>query len=174
MDALETIFTRKSVRNYKDTPLTDEEVHTILRAGMSGPSCTNARDWSFIVVTDREKLDAMAEANGRPAHPLNKAVMAVLICGDLDRAFKRAPEYWVIDGAIAGENMALAAHAMGIGCVWLGTWPQMDRVERQAALFDLPENVTPHSVLAFGYPEDGEEFAERDLYEEDRVHFEKW
>ncbi len=173
MEALEGIFTRKSVRKFADKSLTDEEIHTILKAGMSGPSCTNARMWSFIVVTDKERLCQMADANGRPAWPLKEATMGILLCGDLDRAFKPAPDYWVIDTAIAGQNMILAAHALGIGSVWLGTWPQMDRVKNQAQLFGLPENIIPHSIIAFGYPMD-EQFPERDLYEEDRVHFEEW
>ena len=93
--------------------------------------------------------------------------------GDLERAFPRAPEYWVVDGSIACQNMILAAKALGIGSVWLGTWPQMDRVERQQALFDLPETVVPHSLIAFGYPADPE-LKGRGFYEEDRVHMDKW
>ena len=173
METLRNLFTRKSVRKFTDEKLTEEQIHTILRAGMSGPTCVNARQWSFIVVTDRVKLQKMADANGRPAEPLRKAAAGILVCGDLDRAFRPAPDYWVIDGSIACQNMILAAHDMGIGSVWLGTYPQMERVKAQKKLFGLPENIIPHSVLAFGYPEDPEE-EERDLYEEDRVHFNIW
>jgi nitroreductase len=69
--------------------------------------------------------------------------------------------------------MILAAQDMGIGGVWLGTYPQMDRVEKQKALFGLPDSVVPHSILAFGYPLEpaGEE---RNLFEIDRVHYENW
>lgn len=86
---------------------------------MSGPSCVNSRDWSFIVVQNRETLRKMATGNGKPAAPLFTADAAVLICGDLTRAHSRCPEYWVIDCAIAGQNMVLAANALGIGSVWL-------------------------------------------------------
>ena len=173
MDAIETIFSRVSVRQYSDREISDENLHTILQAGMSGPSCVNARDWSFLVVRDRETLNKMADANGRPAEPLRTAALGILVCGDLERAFPRAPEYWVVDGAIAAQNMILAAQALGIGSVWLGTWPQMDRVQAQAALFGLPETQVPHSVIAFGYPAAPSE-KEKLLYEPDRVHFEKW
>lgn len=174
MDAIQTILRRTSVRQYSDRELSDQEVHTILEAGMAGPSCVNARDWSFIVVRNPETLAKMADANGRPAEPLRRAKLGILLCGDLERAFARAPEYWVIDGAIAAQNMVLAAQAMGIGSVWLGTWPQMDRVERQAALFHLPETQIPHSIIAFGYPaEDLPEKTKPD-FEADRVHYEKW
>ena len=174
MELIEGILTRKSVRKFTSQPVEDEKIRTILTAAMSGPSCTNARDWSFIVVKDKQTLNAMADANGRPAEPLRNAAFAVLVLGDYDRAFPRAQDYWVIDGSIAAQNMALAAHGLGLGSVWLGTWPQMDRVYAQKELFDLPNSVIPHSILAFGYPESDEAFPERDLYEEDRVHFEKW
>ena len=126
------------------------------------------------MVTEKEKLRQMAQANGRPAQPLKEAAAGILVCGDLQRAFGPAPEYWVIDGAIAAQNICLSARAVGIGSVWLGTWPQMDRVENQRRLFDLPETVTPHSIIALGYPA-GESAAPRESrYEEDRVHWEKW
>ena len=144
---------------------------------MSGPSCVNARDWSFIVVTDSEMLNKMADANGRPAWPLRKAALGILVCGDLERAFQGAPDYWVVDGSIAAQNMTLAAEALGIGSVWLGTWPQMNRVKAQAELFGLPEHMVPHSILAFGYPVEEDEQGEKSLrhhWEEDRVHYEKW
>ena len=151
MDALDTIFTRRSVRSYLEKPIPREDLETILRAGTSGPSCVDARDWAFLAVTDRETLRKMAAANGPPAAPLKTAAAGILILGDTDRAFPPAKDYWVIDGAIAGQNMVLAATALGIGSVWLGTWPQMDRVEAQKALFSLPDHLIPHSILALGY-----------------------
>lgn len=173
MDTLETIFSRTSIRHFTDQEISDADVHTILRAGMSGPSCVNARDWSFLVVRDPEMLNKMADANGRPAEPLRHAKLGILVCGDLERAFSGAPDYWVVDGAIAAQNMILAAKSLGIGSVWLGTWPQMNRVKNQQLLFTLPETQIPHSVIAFGYPDDLLPEAKPD-YEENRVHFEKW
>ena len=61
MDAIQAIMQRVSVREYSEREIPDAEVRKILEAGMSGPSCTNARDWSFIVVRDREMLNRMAE-----------------------------------------------------------------------------------------------------------------
>lgn len=174
MDTLETITQRKSIRHYSSQEVSEADIHTILEAGMSGPCCVNARDWSFIVVKDRDMLNKMADANGRPAEPLRRANFAVLVCGDLERAFPPAKDYWIIDGAIAAQNMTLAAAALGIGSVWLGTWPQMDRVEKQSKLFHLPETIIPHSILAFGYPAGDETSAPKEKWEADRVHFETW
>jgi nitroreductase len=191
MDALENIMTRRSVRNFTDVPISDQVLETILRAGMAGPSCTNARDWSFLVTRDPAVLSQMADANGRPADPLRRAKLGILVLGDLERAFKPAPDYWIIDGAIAAQNMILAAHALGVGSVWLGTYPQMERVAAQKALFGLPDTVIPHSVLAFGYP-NGEQEAEppkpemmpempprpprmeKGAFEPNRIHIDRW
>lgn len=173
METLQTIFNRTSVRQFTDREISDVDLQTILQAGMSGPSCVNARDWSFLVVRSRETLAKMAKANGRPAQPLVGAKVGILICGDLDRAFQGAPDYWVVDGAIAAQNMVLAATALGIGSVWLGTWPQMDRVERQRNLFSLPGSQVPHSILALGYPAQPPRIPQRS-FEENRVHYERW
>ena len=173
MDTIQAIMSRVSVRQYSDREIPEEALRVILEAGMSGPSAVNARDWSFIVVRDPEMLNKMADANGRPAQPLRSANLGILVCGDTERAFQRAPDYWVVDGSIAAQNMILAAHALGIGSVWLGTWPQMDRVKAQTALFGLPDTQIPHSIIAFGYPQE-ESTKEKQIWEPDRVHYEKW
>ncbi|MCD7839413.1 MAG: nitroreductase family protein [Erysipelotrichaceae bacterium] len=176
MNTLETIKYRKSVRKYTDQPITDEQLHEILLAAMTAPSCTNARDWSFIVVRDKETLHKMADCNGKPAQLLKSANIGILVCGDLSKAFQLAKDYWIIDCSIACENMILAATDLGIGSVWLGTYPQMDRVNNLKELFNLPENIVPHSIISFGYPED-ELFSNKDpedRFDETCVHYDKW
>ena len=180
----EGILNRHSVRNYTNEPISDEVLEKLMRAAMAGPCCVNARDWQFIAVRDKEVLGKMADANGRPAEALRGAALGILVLGDLERAFKSAPDYWVIDGSIAAQNMILAGQSLGLGSVWLGTWPQMDRVEKQRKLFRLPDSVIPHSIIAFGYPDMEKENAKpkgerpdgvsRGGYEPDRVHYDKW
>ena len=174
MDSIQNILTRRSIRSFENRAISKEDMHTILDAAMSGPTCANTRAWQFIVVEDKETLCKMADANGIYAAPLKEAAAGILICGDLDKAFPLAKEYWVIDGAIAGQNISLAARALGIGSVWLGTWPQMDRVENQAKLFGLPETVIPHSIIALGYSADTENTAEKKNYDGNCVHWEQW
>ena len=164
METMQNILPRRSVRKFADKPIEPDKLHTILEAAMSGPCAVNAREWAFIVVTDREKLAQMAEANGRVARMLNQAAAAILVCGDLDRAFPPAPDFWGIDAAIAAQNMTLAANDLGIGSVWLGTWPDEKRVKRQAAIFQLPETIVPHSILALGYPAEDIDITKKTAY----------
>ncbi len=119
-------------------------------------------------------VDQIFIANGRPTEPLRKAAACILVCGDLDSAFRFAKDYWIIDGAIAAQNICLAAQELGLGAVWLGTWPQMDRVEAQQKLFALPETIVPHSIIALGYPEADLTAPRKSRYEDDRVHFNQW
>ncbi len=176
MNGTDLIRNRRSIRSYSGKRISDEILHAILDAGMRGPSCTNAKDWCFLVVREKDTLNKMADANGRPADPLRGADVGILVCGDLNRAFKDAPDYWIIDTAIACQNIVLAASSYGIGSVWLGTYPQMERVDRQRELFNLPASVMPHSVIALGYPKNPTELelGSRSKYEESQVHFEKW
>ena len=80
MDGLEIIKKRRSIRDFSDKEISDEILHKILDAGMSGPSCVNAKDWSFIVIRDKEKLEQVAEANGKPAEPLKNAKIGRASC----------------------------------------------------------------------------------------------
>ncbi|MCM1113171.1 MAG: nitroreductase family protein [Muribaculum sp.] len=172
MNIIAGIQSRRSIRKFTEQPITDDSLRTILEAGMNGPSCVNARDWSFLVTRNSDILGKMADANGRPAEPLRKAALGILVLGDLERAFPPAKEYWIIDGAIAAENMILAAWDLGIGSVWLGTWPQAERVENLCRLFALPKTVVPHSIIAFGYPDEQPEA--KGFFEESRIHIDKW
>lgn len=78
-------------------------------------------------------------------------------------------------GAIAGRNISLAARALGVGAIWLGTWFQLERVEAQQ-LFFLSETAIPHSIIALGYPAPKIDPAapRESRYEEGRVHGEQW
>lgn len=174
METMKNILTRRSVRSYSDRPVSDETIHALLEAAMSAPSCTNSRDWAFVVVKDRKTLEKMADANGRPAQLLKKAPLAILVCGDLERAFSKAPDYWIIDCAIAAENLVLAANSQGLGSVWLGTYPQMERVRKQSEIFSLPDHIIPHSIIALGYPLEDTEKERHSRFEESCVHYEKW
>lgn len=169
MNTLEAIFSRKSIRKYTDEPISKEDIETILLAGMSGPSAVNARDWSFIVVQDKEMLAKMADRNGPYSQMLKTAPLGILVCGDKSRSYV---DYWVVDASIASQNMILAATELGIGSVWLGTYPQMERVNALKELFDLPDHIVPHSLISFGYPD--QEGRTQEKWEEDRIHYEKW
>ena len=61
MDLLELISNRKSVRNYSDKHISDEDLRTILDAGRLAPSWMNVQSWKFILVKSQENKDLLSE-----------------------------------------------------------------------------------------------------------------
>ncbi len=170
MELSEVLLKRRSVRRFLEESVSDGDIDALLHAAMSGPSACNKTPWDFYVVSNKEALEGLRGA----AHYSNiEAPLAIVVCGDLDKAFKKHPEFWVIDCSIATQNMILAANELGIGSVWLGTWPMEAKMEGQKELFDLPDNLVPHSIVAFGYPDEDPDKSNKPEYEEDKVIFVK-
>ena len=165
LDALTCIFTRRSIRKFTGEALTDEQLHTILRAGFSAPTAANLRPWQFVVVRDPETLKAITEI-----HPYSRmlpnAGCGILVCGDTAR--NKVPYFLSQDGCAAIENMLLAAHALGLGAVWIGA---IDSDAARAG-FDIPEHVAVNSAVLLGYP--AEEKQPRTQYTEEAIYWQKY
>lgn len=169
MEALDAILTRRSIRRYLDRPVPDDAVTLLLKAAMAAPSAQNQQPWQFIVVRERALLEEMAEVS-QYAKMLRHAQVAVVVCGDLRN--ERSPGFWVEDCAAATENLLLAAHALGLGAVWIGVHPREERVQRLRDLFGPPDDVIPFAVISIGYPAENPGSADR--YDPGRVHLDKW
>lgn len=57
MDAMEALFSRRSIRKYTAGPITEEVLREVLEAAMSAPSAGNQQSWHFIIINDRKILD---------------------------------------------------------------------------------------------------------------------
>ena len=104
---IDAIMTRTSVRQYTDKPLTNQEIETLLKAGMAAPSACNLQPWRFVVVTSPAVKKAISEQI-KPAGPAFKAPVVIVVCGDMDHTFESAPDYWAEDCSAATENIMLA------------------------------------------------------------------
>lgn len=149
---LNNIATRTSIRDYESRPIEKEKVEKMLHAAMAAPTAMNKQPWHFIVVDKRETLDAMAEASPN-AKMLTKAPLAIVVCGNMDKAIEgKGRDFWIQDASAATENLLLAAHAMGLGAVWTGVYPSEERVDALRSLFSLPDNIVPLATVVIGYP----------------------
>lgn len=166
-ELIQTIFARRSIRSYKDEPVGKEHIKTLLEAAMAAPSASNLKPWHFVVVTDRETLDKLADR-----HPHGKmlfeAPLGIAVCGDP----AVSAGYWVQDCSAATENLLLAAVALGLGAVWLGVHPKEDRVTAVRDVLRIPENIVPLNLVSIGHP--GEQKEARTQYDETRVHHTHW
>jgi nitroreductase len=169
MDAMQALLTRRSIRRYARRPVAEELVTAVLRAGMQAPSAGNQQPWHFVVITDPETRQAIPRFHPY-ADMLPEAPVAVLVCGD--PSLERYPGYWVQDCSAAAENILLAAHALGLGAVWVGLYPKADRTAAMQKLLGLPEQVIPLALIPLGHP--AQPVPPEDRFKAGRIHRERW
>lgn len=146
------ILSRTSIRSYQDKAVEKEKVEKLLRAGMAAPSAADRRPWHFVVVDDKEVLKGLAQANPN-AKFADKAPLAIIVCGDMDKTLQGGgKDFWIQDCSAVTENILLAAHAMGLGAVWTGTFPAQDRCRAVAEVLHLPAHLVPLNTIVIGYP----------------------
>lgn len=174
MELKEAIYGRRSIRKYKNVPVSDQDIQDILEAGMMAPSAVNQQPWHFVVVKSKENIDAiisvMSEASNKlipslkqrfPNHPdvvedtrkfvgmLGNAPLCILV-------FLHEPHYnkkestMIQSVASAIQNMLLTAYAKGIGSCWL-TAPIEAGADRILKERFAPDRGDMVALLTFGY-----------------------
>ncbi len=169
MEAVEAILGRRSIRKFLDTPVPAELEEKLLRAAMAAPSAGNQQPWHFVAVRDRERLEQLA-ATSPHAGMLAGAPLGIAVCGR--PAGLPHEHFWIQDCSAAVENLLVAAHALGLGAVWLGYHPRAERVAGAGRVLELPEGVVTLAVIPVGYPAESKPPAGR--YDPSRVHRDRW
>jgi nitroreductase len=169
--AIENIMTRTSIRQYKDQPVEQEKIDILLKAAMAAPSAVNLQPWHFIVITDKQTIGLLSGQQ-----PTN-APLLIAVCGDTDKTTTpdgkmKLPDFWVEDVSAATENLLLAAHALGLGAVWTGVYPAMDRTAEVANVLNCPKNIVPMAVVRIGYPDESPE--PKDKFKEENISYNKF
>jgi len=170
-DALTAILTRRSIRDYTPQPVPEELIRLLLEAGQAAPSASNERSSEFVVVNDQKVLEEISQVIPTSLQ-LKKATVALVVCGNQDKEKFKGQGYWQLDGAVASENIFIAAHALGLGAVWTAIYPFPDRIPRLQQILGLPAEVIPLNVIPVGYP--AEKKVREQLYDPSRVHMNKW
>ncbi len=166
---MDIINRRRSIRTYLNKRVEPEKVIELLKAGMQAPSAANQQPWEFLVIEDKEmhlKLSAMSTY----AKLLVNSPLAIVLLGN--RLRMRYEEDWQQDMSAAAENILLEAVNLDLGAVWLGVFPERDRVQYLQEILDLPSHLIPFNVISVGYPNKTiNHFVDR--FDEDRIHYEK-
>lgn len=169
--AIENIMTRTSIRQYKDQPVEQEKIDIMLKAAMAAPTAVNLQPWHFIVITDKKTIGLLSGKQ-----PTN-APLLIAMCGDTDKTTMpdgkmKLPDFWVQDVSAATENLLLAAHALGLGAVWTGVYPAMERVAEVANVLNCPQNIVPVAVVRVGYPDEAPE--PKNKFKEENISYNKF
>ena len=169
---VENIMTRTSIRQYTDQPISADTIETLLRAGMAAPTAVNKQPWHFVAVTDKDKLAQLATANPN-AGMTAKAPLAIIVCGDMQKTLEgQGRAFWIQDCSAATENILLAAHALGLGGVWTGLYPNDERVAAVREIMKAPEYIVPLCTIVLGYP--AEQPTPKDKWKPENVSYNEY
>lgn len=147
MDVLEAIRDRRSIRRYHRRDVPDEKLMQVLEAGRWAPSAHNSQPRKFIVIkneTTRKELARIAPYGSF----LAEAPVAIAVV--IDPSLSNHP---VEDGAAATQNMLLAAHALGLGGCWVGSYGSGYEAKAKQIL-GVPDDRRLLSLVSLGYAAD--------------------
>lgn len=172
MDCMEAIMTRRSIRQFIDQEVKQEDLLAILEAGRMAPSAGNLQPCHFIVVKDQLTKNALREA-AFDQQLITQADVTIIVCANPELSSKYGEKgrsyFCLLDCTNATENMLLAAHALGYGACWVGGFSE--RAVKRVA--ELPDHFRVVSLIPIGKPaENPSPPARRSL--KDMVHWGKY
>lgn len=192
-NVIETLHNRVSLRNFKDIPITDEDLNTILEAAMCAPTAGNMMLYSILVIKDdKTKQKLSITCDNQPF--IGKAPVLLLFLADLQRwmdyfeytdvkklcknkgiAFNGPEESDLFlaccDAMIAAQNAVIAGESLGIGSCYIGDI--MENYETHVEMLDLPKWAFPIGLLCMGYYPDNYNRVHRSRFDKKYIVFEE-
>jgi len=152
LDVLETIRLRRSVRSFRDSDISDDDVKKLIDAARRAPSAGNIQPWEFVVVRKREIRRRLATAALDQSF-IEEAPVVIVVCADQKSSSdgygsRGAYLYCIQDTAAATENMLLAACALGLGACWVGAFHE----EEVRSILGVPVGIRPVAIVPVGHP----------------------
>lgn len=163
-EVLKAINNRRSTRKYKKEQIKEEELQTILAAGIQAPTANNSQPWHFTAVQNQEMIkyvsdkakEEMAKSNIEGLVNFGKsnasifydAPTIIVVSGQKDVSSS------LVDCSAAIENMLIAAESIGLGTVWVGLSKFFFALKDEVEKLELPEGYEPLYVVVVGYKED--------------------
>ena len=164
------IMARRSVRKYLDRPVEHEKLMTLARCAINAPSGMNAQPWLVRVVEDQKLINDVTEVYKKAnAEQMKRDA-------DFKNMFRNAPNLICVctpakgggqlDAGLLGENVMLAAQALGLGTCCLGGPVRFLKSNADARFFlerlDIPADYELNYIIAVGYPDEQPEARQRD------------
>ena len=175
MRAIDCIKTRRSVRKFKNTEVTEDKVKELVEVAAFAPSWKNSQTARYIAVLDKDIKDTIArdcmmgfEKNtetllGAPA----LIVLTTVNCRsgyERDGSFTTAKgTHWQsFDAGIAAEAFCLAAHNAGLATVIMGIFDE----QKVSEVLGVSEERSISALIALGYADEEPEAPRRRALEE--------
>ena len=126
------ILERRSIRKFKSEQITEDELNTVLKAGMYAPTAMNRQSPIMVVLQNKETIEKVAKLNakvmGREANPFYGAPTVIIVFADSTIGT------YIEDGSLVMGNLMNAAHAIGLGSCWVHRAKEVFESEEGKAL----------------------------------------
>jgi len=154
VDVFKAITERRSIRKFKEEEIEDDLIYKIIEAGKWAPSAGNLQSWDAVLVKDpeiKQKLEAAAYMRDF----VGKAPVIIVLGANEHKSatiyHERGRDLFSIqDATIAGQNMLLAIHALGLGACWVGAFDE----ELVSRTLEFPGYMRPIAIIPMGYPDE--------------------
>lgn len=155
----DAIYLRRSVRNYLEKEVKEEDILEIIKAGMQAPSAKNKRPWEFIVISNKQIIEELKTVSSGARNIENAPiVIALMIKND-------ASDYALEDLGACMQNMMLEATDLKLGSLWIGVAPIKENMSRARNIL----NGECFSLMALGYSLVENKVIDR--FEEERIRY---
>ncbi|MET3727291.1 FMN reductase (NADPH) [Fictibacillus halophilus] len=165
-EIIETILAHRSIRKFKNTPLDEKIVETLVQCAQAASTSSYQQVCTIIGVEDREKKEKLAELAGNQSYVADNGYFFVFcmdynrhkIAADMktiniDETIQSTEAFIVgtVDAALAAQNLSVAAESLGLGIVYIGGI--RNRLQEVSELLGCPDHVLPLFGVAVGYPD---------------------
>lgn len=134
---------RRSIRSYKEDPVSDDDLDKILEAARWCQSASNRQSWRFIVIKDKKIIKKLSKLA-----PYGSFIKQVPIVIAIIADKKMDPKWYIHNTTMASHQMCLMVWSLGLGTCWIGS---LNR-EKGSELLELGEDEFLTTVLPIGYP----------------------
>lgn len=162
---IKEIVNRRSVREYKSDPVSDEQILEVIKAAQFSPSASDNHAIEFIVVKDQDtknKLYGIIDQEFVKQAP-------VLIVLATDTSKTPCP---LQDMSAAAANMLLQATALGLGSVWKNVRPEF--ADQVKSLLGIPSNFLLNIIVPIGYAKEKQMPHAETEFEKGKIRYERW
>jgi nitroreductase len=165
---------RRSIRQFQDKPVEQEKINVLTEAALRAPSSRGLYPWEFVIVQNKETLEALSQAKPHGATFLKNAPLAIVVCGDPAKC-----DVWVEDCSIASLLLHLAATDLGLGSCWIQLRlreynEQQSASEKAAQILGVSDGLEVQTIIAIGYPKQEAQGHDASTLLSERLHFERF
>ncbi|MHA1752888.1 MAG: nitroreductase family protein [Candidatus Helarchaeota archaeon] len=143
-EILELMKNRRSIREYTDTPISNEDINMILEAARWCQSGSNKQPWRFIVIKNKNIIEKLAKL-AKYGHFVKRAPVVIAVVSNK----KVSPKWYIHDSSMAAHQICLMVSALGLGTCWIGS---LDR-DKGAELLGLSKDEFLTTILPIGHPQ---------------------